>query len=91
MKKPVHRTFLLEDAVLSLMEMETTFARLENSEVFQTFTRKEKTAYRDSLRRLRDLIHNLEKDPYAKVGTKMQAGRGAARPPQSRSSPQNDG
>ncbi len=62
MKKPVHRAFLLEDALIALMETEKTFAELACSDVFQTFTIKQKTAYRDSLSRLRDLIHDLEQD-----------------------------
>ncbi len=62
MKKPVHRAFLLEDALIALMETEKTFAELASSDVFQTFTIKQKTAYRDSLSRLRDLIHDLEQD-----------------------------
>jgi len=42
--------------------MEKTFAELERTHIFQTFTTKEKAAYRDSLNRLRDLIHDLEQD-----------------------------
>jgi hypothetical protein len=61
-KKPVHRAMYLEDALNALEEMERTFAELETSDVFQAFTAKEKAQYRDTLRRLRDLIHNLEQD-----------------------------
>ena len=61
-KKPVHRAFLLEDALLVVMEMEKTFAQLESSDAFQTFSVKQKAAYRNTLTRLRDLIHDLEQD-----------------------------
>jgi hypothetical protein len=61
-KKPVHRAMYLEDALNALEEMERTFAELETSEVFEAFTAKEKAQYRDTLRRLRDVIHNLVQD-----------------------------
>ena len=62
MKKPVHRAIRLEDALMTLQETERTLADLEHSDVFQTFTTNEKTQYRDVLRRLRDLIRELEQD-----------------------------
>lgn len=61
-KKPVHRAYLLEDALITLHDMERTASELERSAVFQTFATKEKAAYRDVLSRLRDLIHDLEQD-----------------------------
>ena len=62
MKKPAHRAFLLEDALLALMEIERTLVELQSGDTFQIFSTKEKAAYRDSLSRLRDLIHDLEQD-----------------------------
>lgn len=61
-KKPVHRAYLLEDALITLHDMERTASELERNAVFQTFATKEKAAYRDVLSRLRDLIHDLEQD-----------------------------
>jgi hypothetical protein len=61
-KKPVHRAFLLVDALHALQEMEATAAELQNSDVFQSFTSKEQAQYRDVLGRLRNLIHELELD-----------------------------
>jgi hypothetical protein len=61
-KKPVHRAFLLADALHALQEMEGTAAELQNSDVFQSFTSKEQAQYRDVLGRLRNLIHELELD-----------------------------
>lgn len=61
-KKPIHRAYLLEDALIALQDMERSASELECSDVFQTFSAKEKAAYRDVLSRLRDLIHDLEQD-----------------------------
>ena len=61
-KKPVRPVLLLEDAVLALMEMERTASDLESSDLFQTFTVRQKVEYRAVLSRLRDLIHDLEQD-----------------------------
>ena len=62
MKKPVHRAFLLEDALNSLQETERIASELETSDVFQTFTTAQRLGYRDVLYRLRALIHDLEQD-----------------------------
>ena len=62
MKKPVHRAFLLEDALHSLGELESSFAKLQHSDVFQSFTMKQKAEYHYALNSLRDLIHDLEQD-----------------------------
>jgi hypothetical protein len=62
MKKPVHRAYRLEDALLALHEMEASASQLENSDAFQAFTATQKAQYRDALSRLRDLIHDLEQD-----------------------------
>jgi len=62
MKKPVHRAFLLEDAVLALMEMERIALELERSDVFHAFTTRQKIEWREVLSRLRDLIRDLEQD-----------------------------
>jgi len=61
-KKPVHRALMLEDALNALQEMVRTASELESSDVFQTFTKRQKTEYRDVLSRLRDLIDDLEQD-----------------------------
>jgi len=61
-KKPVHRAMYLEDAVLALRELEATASQLESSDVFKTFTARQRIEYRDVLSRLRDLIRDLEQD-----------------------------
>jgi hypothetical protein len=43
MKRPVHRADRLEDALLALHEMEASASQLENSEVFQAFTARQKS------------------------------------------------
>ena len=59
MKKSIHRASLLEDALLTL---ERTASELERSNGLQTFTKQQKSEYRDVLSRVRDLIHDLEQD-----------------------------
>jgi len=44
-KKPVHRAIVLEDALLELYEIRCMYADLENGDVFQTFTTKQKVDY----------------------------------------------
>lgn len=61
-KKPAHRVMYLEDGLNALYEMEHTAAELENSDLFERFTNKEKAQCRNVLHRLRTLIHDLEQD-----------------------------
>jgi hypothetical protein len=58
--KHANRSFLLEDALNELIEMESTLATLQNDSVFQSFTSQQKAEYHDALGRLRDLIRDLE-------------------------------
>jgi predicted YcjX-like family ATPase len=62
MKRSMHRASLLVDALNELTEMEMAFADLQEADVFQSFTTKEKAHYLDVLTRLRDLIRELEED-----------------------------
>jgi hypothetical protein len=61
-KKPVHRAMYLDDALTILQDIERTASELEVSDVFQRFTNTEQAQFRDVLRRLRDLIRDLEQD-----------------------------
>jgi len=47
---------VLEDALLELYEIRCMYADLENGDVFQTFTTKQKVDYRDLAVKLGDLI-----------------------------------
>jgi hypothetical protein len=62
MKKPVHRAFVLADAINQLTDIESELADLQNSDTFRRFSTRQKAEYRECLCRLRDLIHDLEQD-----------------------------
>jgi hypothetical protein len=62
MKKPAHRAMYWEDVLLALYDAERIYAELENSDVLEALSTKQKAAYRDTLHRMRDLIHQLEQD-----------------------------
>jgi hypothetical protein len=59
---PVHRALLLGDAINELTELAGSFANLEHTAGFQSFTTWEKAEYQDALGRIRDLITELIED-----------------------------
>ncbi len=62
MKKSPHRAVLLADLLIPLVELESTFAQLQDTSAFQSVTMRQKAQYRHAMESLRDLIHDLEED-----------------------------